>query len=122
MSFFQRELEFRQELFYPPFSRLILLRLSGLKAETVERAARRMAGLVREEVRGLAGRRGLKILGPAPAPVVKVRNRFRWRVLIKARTSALGRAVLEPALARAEGLEELKRVRLTVDVDPINML
>jgi len=121
-GFVDLELQFRRELFYPPFSRLILLRLSGLKAEAVERAARRVAAILREEARSLAGRGRLKILGPAPAPVVKVRNRFRWRVLIKARTAALGRALLEPVLDRAAGLEDLRRVRLAVDVDPINMI
>ncbi len=120
--FVGQELEFRRQLFYPPFSRLINLRLSGTPGPAVERAGRRLAGLLRQEAAGLAPKGSLFVLGPAPAPIVKVKNRFRWRILIKARTSALGGALLDRIADSLGRLEEMKNIRLDVDVDPMNMM
>ena len=55
-------------------------------------------------------------------PIVKVKNRFRWRILIKARTSALGGALLDRIADSLGRLEEMKNIRLDVDVDPMNMM
>ena len=85
----------------------------------VERAARELAGRLRRAAR----ERGLgddAVLGPAPPPVERVRGRYRWQVLLRARDvpalRALARTarVSEPALRRGH-------VRLVVDVDPYSM-
>ena len=120
--FVEQELEFRQQLFYPPFSRLINLRLSGTQGPAVERAGQRLAALLRREAAGLAPQGNIFVLGPAPAPIVKVKNRFRWRILIKARTSALGGALLDRVEERVKDMGEMKNIRLDVDVDPMNMM
>ena len=120
--FVEQELEFRQQLFYPPFSRLINLRLSGTQGPAVERAGQRLAALLRREAAGLAPQGNIFVLGPAPAPIVKVKNRFRWRILIKARTSALGGALLDRVKDRVNDMGEMKNIRLDVDVDPMNMM
>ena len=120
--FFEQELEFRRELFYPPFSRLINLRLSGTDAREVERAGQRLATLARREARGLAGPDDLIVLGPAPAPMIKIKNRYRWRILIKARTANLGKALMDRIAAHPEGLGENGSIRVVVDVDPMSMM
>jgi len=114
--FFTKETGLRKALGYPPFSRLINLVLDGEQEETVQHRAESLAA------KGKALRRYRKtaILGPAPAPLARLRGRFRWQILLKG-----------PDLEELHGLcTELEQeharlagaVNLAVDVDPENML
>jgi primosomal protein N' (replication factor Y) len=112
-AFVAQELEARRELSYPPFSRLALLRLDAIEEERALLAAERMAALARR-----AGGEPVKVLGPAPAPLARLRNRYRFHVLLRAaERNDLKKSLL--AVARAE-LDH--RVRLAIDVDPVSML
>jgi primosomal protein N' (replication factor Y) len=119
-GFMAGELERRRVLGYPPFTRLVHLRLDGRDAASVERAARGVAAWSRRQARALELGDDA-VLGPASAPLARVRGRHRWQLLLRSadprRLRALAGAVrgLAPALARA-------RVRLTIDVDPYSML
>ena len=116
-AFAAAELASRRALRYPPFSRLANVRLSSLDRSLVEGAAQRAA----EIIRGSGGAEGLAILGPAPAPLEKLRGRFRHQILIKAPDAqSLSRLL---GTARAElGKILPRRVRLSIDVDPTNLL
>ncbi|OGR00637.1 MAG: primosomal protein N' [Deltaproteobacteria bacterium RIFOXYD12_FULL_55_16] len=115
-SFFTKETGLRKALGYPPFSRLINLVLDGEQEELVQNRAEALAA------KGKTLRRYKKtaILGPAPAPLARLRGRFRWQILLKG-----------PDLEELHGLcleleQEQARlggaVNLSVDVDPENML
>jgi primosomal protein N' (replication factor Y) len=119
-AFFEAEIAVRRELGYPPFSRMALVRLAGLDEGEV-------IGLVEAaaaEARRLIGRKPpeeIEILGPAPAPLTKLRERYRHQIMIRSRT------VLERSRLIAAWLPELRRalpkeVSLTVDVDPYNLM
>ena len=119
-QFFSVESEFRRALGYPPFGRLINLRLDGADGSTVEAEAKRLA----LELRAIAHNAGnsfaqIEILGPAPAPIEKLRNRYRWQILLRSKQSA-------PLLNLARRAREMRpragRVRLHIDVDPHSML
>lgn len=114
---FAREISLRQGLGYPPFSRLINLLLEGEEENAVKGRAMALAAQGRA-----MGKRfpGTEILGPAPSPIARLRGRFRWQILLKG-----------PDLDRLHGLcacleQEQARlgqgVKLSVDVDPENML
>ena len=110
-SFCQTELEQRQALNYPPYGRLILLRLSSLDPIQVQNTAQIMATT-------LSSSQDLEILGPAPANVVRVANRYRWQILLKFAPHAL------PQLPDWESVRSLcsDGVSLTIDVDPLNIM
>jgi primosomal protein N' (replication factor Y) len=112
-GFTDAELMARQELSYPPFSRLALLRVDGLDEAKTAREAARLAALAR-------GLTGVEVMGPAPAPITRVRNRFRYRVLLRAASRAdLRRA----ALAVLHGVSSLPTgVGAVLDVDPSSFL
>ena len=114
-AFFATETEFRRELGYPPFQHLVHLRLDGADADKVARSARDLArDLRRREAPGT-----VEILGPAPAPIARLRNRYRWQILLK----GANRPALLAASRRAVALMPRGRaVRVHVDVDPYNML
>ncbi|GAX34196.1 primosomal protein N' [Nodularia sp. NIES-3585] len=110
-SFSQTELEERQALNYPPYGRLILLRLSSLDPIQVQNTAQIIAT-------ALSSSEGFDILGPAPANIVRVANRFRWQIMLKFNPDAL------PKLPDWESVRSLcpKSVSLTIDVDPLNIM
>ncbi|MBW4453541.1 MAG: primosomal protein N' [Nostoc indistinguendum CM1-VF10] len=110
-SFSQAELEQRQALNYPPYGRLILLRLSSLDPIQVQNTAQIIATTLSTEEE-------FEILGPAPASILRVANRYRWQILIKFAPNAL------PQLPDWEEVRSLcpASVSLTIDVDPLNIM
>ena len=116
-GFYARELAAREALGFPPFGALVRVVLSGADPGAVTAAADTLNAAVRERLGGAAG---AEVLGPAPAPIARLRGLVRWHLLLKGPDAAVLRhALREPvaALERAAG-----RVRVTVDVDPHSML
>jgi primosomal protein N' (replication factor Y) (superfamily II helicase) len=117
-SFFQREMESRRQLGYPPFTRLALVRLSGPVEEPVAREARRLAAAL-ENLRARQPdlRTRVRVLGPAPAGLTRLQGRFRWQILIK----SYGRPALLHLLQhlrQAWTPAPRSRLSLTLDIDP----
>jgi len=116
--FIRRELTLRRELMYPPYARLALVRIEGIDRRAVEEIAAESAGaltrLARPEV--------VRVLGPAPAPIERLRNRYRWQVMLKSSARSEMRRVLEAARLELAPLLERRDVRLSIDIDPVNML
>ncbi|MBW4512297.1 MAG: primosomal protein N' [Scytonematopsis contorta HA4267-MV1] len=110
-SFIQVELEQREALNYPPYGRLILLRLSSVDAIEVQNAAQIIAV-------SLSSGEGYEILGPAPATILRVANRFRWQILLKFEPNVL------PKMPDWEQVRQIcpSSVSMTIDVDPLNMM
>ena len=117
-GFSQGELRRREALGFPPFSRLVALRIDGLHERLTAEAAQ---GLARVAERAItAGREPLRLLGPAPAPIAKLRGRSRWQLMVKGRSHG----AMEPVVRALEhAMERLPSgVRAVIDVDPVNLL
>jgi primosomal protein N' (replication factor Y) len=116
-QFYVREKIYRETLGYPPFSRLILLRVMGNHQNEV----REGAGLLTQDLTILLKNfPGVKILGPAPATLEKIRGKFRWQVLLRLEQfEAVRRALGEkiPQLETRLG----KGLQLQIDVDPVGV-
>jgi primosomal protein N' (replication factor Y) len=112
-SFARRELATRRELGYPPYTRLALVRFEGAQ-EVATQAAAAAAAL---ELKGRAGsvEGEVQVLGPAPAPLARLRGLWRMQVLLKSTMRTALRHVIGP-LRAPEG------VRQIVDIDPYDML
>ena len=119
-NFFAEEIEFRRALNYPPFCRLVCLRVDAPKADDVEARAKTLAHGLRAELAGNAKwREQIEVLGPAPAPIVRLRGRYRWQLLLKGKQSG---ALLEFAGHARALLPRSRAGRLHIDVDPYSML
>ena len=119
-GFFQAESEFRRALNYPPFGRLVNLRLDGLKTVEVEKKARDLAAGLRELQAAKPNYRDqIEVLGPAAAPIEKLRNRYRWQLLLRSKQSAV---LLDFARQARKLFRRAPSVRLHIDVDPYSML
>ena len=114
-SFFATETGFRRELGYPPFQHLVHVRLDGADEDKVAAGARDLARALRREKLPAP----LEILGPAPSPIAKLRNRYRWQILLKGRSRPALLALARRAVAL---VPKGRATRLHVDVDPYNML
>jgi primosomal protein N' (replication factor Y) len=115
-AFAHAELAYRRTLGYPPFSTLALLVFRDRVFET----ARAHAGAVAAGLRRLHVP-DLQIMGPAPAPLERLRGEFRVQVLIKGRT----RPAVRQAMVEIPALIERQRLRpdaVTLDVDPVSTL
>jgi primosomal protein N' (replication factor Y) len=119
-GFFEEEVGFRRALGYPPFGRLVSLRIDGVKSDVVEAKATKLAGALRSAVaRDSKLRKQVEIMGPAPAPILKLRNRYRWHLLLKGTQSA---GLLKLAAQARTLLPRSAAWRLHIDVDPHSML
>ena len=108
-AFYRQEIAIREQLFYPPFSRLVKLIVQHEKEE----AARQEACRVQENfLTAFAGRTDQQIIGPAPALIAQFRGVHRFVLLIKTADLAAVRDFL-----RGEGLDT--RNDVLIDVDPI---
>lgn len=118
-ALFQSEITARAELGYPPFGRLALIRLSGPHEETLARLAEEAARTGRELLDG--GEPGLDLLGPVPSPIAKIKDRYRYQLLVQSPAVAPRHRFLEQWLPRLRsGLP--REIRLVVDVDPYNLM
>jgi primosomal protein N' (replication factor Y) len=112
-GFVAGELARRQEAQYPPFSRMIAVRVDGPDESQVRAAAVEAATRARA-----AAAATVRVLGPAEAPLARLRGRARWQVWLSGtdrhRVAAVARAAAETTLPR--------HVRLAIDVDPQSVL
>jgi primosomal protein N' (replication factor Y) len=108
-AFYERELRFRQAMRYPP---VISLVNAVVRARTFAGDASDIA----EKLRRSDG--SLRILGPAPAPLGRLRGEYRAQVLIKGTNRKRIREALQAALATRSDLQR----RVVVDVDPLSVL
>lgn len=115
--FFEGEIKARVELGYPPFARLALIRLSGPHEESLALQAQEAAELARPFLTGSE----LELFGPVPCPLARVKERYRYQLLVRADDAALRHRFLEQWLPKLWA-KLPKELRLTVDVDPYNLM
>jgi len=115
VGFARRELDDRRSLGYPPFSRLIRVVFEGEEGSEALEKSREVASVLAT----LPKDRGGDVLGPVPAPIARIKGRFRFHLLVK----------LPPRAATTEAVDALRAaagrrggVSVSIDVDPVNML
>ncbi len=108
-GFYDEELGYRETAGYPPFRNLWLLEVRSRDEDQARRMAQETADLVRSQVDD-----SVAVLGPAPAPIAKVRELFRFHILLKS-------AVRSPQLDRL-GVALKGRAGVRVTIDPYFML
>jgi primosomal protein N' (replication factor Y) len=114
-GFIERELADRKQLGYPPYARVILVRVEGPDEQQTKEVARVLADQART-----VSERGVLILGPAPAPLARLRAKWRFRVMMRSDDRA---ALRRAAVAVARHAQSAPRnVRIVIDVDPVQLL
>jgi primosomal protein N' (replication factor Y) len=120
LGFAEQELSNRQSLLYPPFGRLISLRLQGSDLEKVQLTARRIAEASNSLKVQFSSYEKIEILGPAQAPLSRVRGKYRYHLLLKGPDSKILNKLCRHLFSNEALI--LPGVRVSADVDPLNLL
>lgn len=108
-AFYRAEIPFRQRALYPPFGSLARLLITGDREEDVGQTAGRLATACMGD--------DVSVIGPTPAPLSRLKDRFRWHILLKGEhTSVIG------AAQRALTISGKSPCQVIVDVDPVSLL
>jgi primosomal protein N' (replication factor Y) len=116
-GFSKEEMEHRRALRYPPYSRLCRLLFAGEKETAVKQRAEQVAKALEADTIHHGG----ELLGPAPCPLARLNNKFRFHLLIKAPTTGAVARCLAP-LDAPNMQRKARGVQMTVDVDPVSLL
>ena len=121
-SFYEKEIQFREKLKYPPFSRLIQIKLSGKDEEKTRDHALKLGDLCRSLKKNHSSWHPVEILGPIESYLPRIARYYRWQILLKStRTAPLRRMARELITTHRKDIHH-PQVTVAFDVDPIFML
>jgi primosomal protein N' (replication factor Y) len=115
-TLWEAESPLRRERRLPPFSRAVLGILSSPQEKATEAAATEFARLLRE-----VGVRSDALSGPAPAPLYRLRSRYRWHLLVCGQDARKLHSRVQEAAWRLRASSMARGVRLDLDVDPASV-
>ena len=115
-QFITGELSRREALGYPPFARLVMVRVDGTENHAVEAATRELAAALRTMATTL-GLDVRTVMGPTTPPIERLNGRYRWHILLRSADVPKLRQLARQA-RRAEPAMRHAKLRLVVDVDP----
>lgn len=121
IGFYKEEVEFRRAIGYPPFARIIVIEVKGKTEKNVERIAehvgRKLSALLPKD----------SILGPTPAVLSKIKDEYRWQIIVKA-FKATDKNGTRARISVARVVQELHKdaagsnVRILVDIDAVGIM
>lgn len=117
-EFYRSELEARKQFLFPPIYRMAMLRFQHLNQKRVESFAFEITDLMK--ARSKKEGTGCEILGPAEAPLSKLKNLYRWHCMLKSDSVRKLQGMLH--FAQEFAIYRKSPVQMAVDVDPINSL
>ncbi len=122
-TFYQEEIGFRKALNYPPFSRMIQLKISGRDADKTENLSR----LLGERCRALKTAapetyRTVEVMGPIEASVTRIAERYRWQILLKGVKARALHHFINELLFKTPIRAARQDVQVAIDVDPFFIL
>ncbi|HEY9053975.1 MAG TPA: primosomal protein N' [Rectinemataceae bacterium] len=118
-TFYAQELAVREELGFPPFSRLARIVFRSRERDDCIHASREFAGRFHGRGRAAVPGSAVDLLGPAECPLAMVAGTHRWQILLRAKCLPELRRAL---LGLFEGWKPPRSVRLELDIDPVQLL
>lgn len=119
--FLEREMEERRALGYPPFVKLANIRISSNYKDRVTKIAEKIANMLKCAIDNRPMLKGSVVLGPAPAPIERIKNRYRWQILLKTPTARELSSLMVDVRRFVDSATALG-AKVAIDVDPVNML
>lgn len=95
-----------------------MVRIEGEDAARVPEVAAKVASILARDAKP----DGLRVLGPAPAPIERIKRRYRWQVMVKSMELKELRDALATMRMAVARIADRSAVRVMIDIDPINML
>ena len=117
--FYNTEIMIRKQLKYPPFCDIILIGFSSENENCVVESAKFMYKILKNKI--INEKLKIILYKPVPAPIDKIKNKVRWRIIIKCKFDDEIIQSINKALKELESIN-LKNVKTTIDVNPTNMM
>ena len=117
--FYDTEIVFRKQLKYPPFCDIILIGFTSNNEEEVMEAANKVHEYLKNRV--INENIGIILYKALPSPIDKIKNKYRWRILIKCKFSDEIINLMNDTIEEYYSLK-LKNTRITIDLNPNNMM
>ena len=114
--FYETEIALRKQLKYPPFCDIIVIRFEGKDEKEIKTLSLEMYLEIQEKIE-----KSFSVFKPMPSPIDKIQNRYRWRIIIKGNMDENTNELLNQILKDVYN-QNLKDLRITVDVNPNNMI
>ncbi|MEK7397578.1 MAG: primosomal protein N', partial [Candidatus Poribacteria bacterium] len=119
-SFYRQEIINREMLLYPPFTHFARIILRGLSEEATIKASDVLGSILRSYQE--ANFPELEILGPAPAPLARIKNFYRWNILLKSADPEHIKGLIKMAFAKLPSQITKGDVAVAIDMDPMSVL
>jgi primosomal protein N' (replication factor Y) (superfamily II helicase) len=117
-AFYHEEAALRESLAYPPYARMINLQISCVNKDRGWQAAQELGKVVRELSGSAVATEKVNVIGPAEAPLARIRGRYRWQLLLKGSDSRILHNLVQDIFSR----HTLSGIDVKVDVDPMNFM
>jgi primosomal protein N' (replication factor Y) len=123
ISFYNQEIGFRKALNYPPFSRVIQLKISGTDPRETKKHALTLGDRCQSlKASAIARYQGIEIMGPIEASLTRIARRYRWQILLKgSKARKLHQFINQLMSENPAGLGR-PQVQVAIDVDPFFMM
>ncbi len=115
--FYETEIELRKQLKYPPFCDIILINFNSLKEKEIKDVSNEVYKFLKQNLK----QEEFKVFIPMPSPIDKIQNRYRWRIIIKGNVNQEANTIFNTCLKNIYQ-KNLKTTRVTIDVNPNNMV
>ena len=119
--FFNSEIKIRKQLKYPPFCDIIMIGVTGSKEDDVQKTANNIFEYIKEKFDKI-NTENINIIKPLPAPIDKIKNRYRWRIIIKVEITDQIIEILNEVLSEFYNKNKNSKSRVIVDINPMNMM
>lgn len=118
-EFYDTEINAREAFDYPPYSQLFRFVLSCENVFRAEKAAMEIALRLNEMIKKAGISERLIVLGPTPCIIEKIRNSYRFQIIVKNKADEKGHMFITRFI---KGVSVPKDIKLTIDVDPVDIL
>ncbi|MFZ5646547.1 MAG: replication restart helicase PriA [Bacillota bacterium] len=119
-GFYSHEIKIRRALRYPPFTRLARVLFTGGEEDKVKSEAERWVSMLSGAAGVQSGPDAIDIMGPAPAPLTRIKDRYRYHVIVRSRSGNRLRELLRSVIERADS--KSKDCIVSVDIDPHGLM
>ena len=114
--FYETEIALRKQLKYPPFCDIIIISFNSLSETEIKKSSNFVYNYLKQNM----DLENYKIFMPMPAPIDKIQNRLRWRIIIKGNMQDKANKILNNCLKQAFE-KNWKNTKISIDVNPNNM-
>lgn len=122
ITFYNQEILIRKRLDYPPFSNIAVVTFSGRKDRPVFEAAKNIKPELLQNAMLEGTTEEFNVLGPSRCPIPKIANKYRWRIVIKAKNIDMLIDVLTEVSDKTWKKIKDEDISMSIDVNPYNML